>query len=72
MNTGNMFGKWLKIQLVKLAVSQRELAEFLEVTEGCVSQWVSGYSVPARRLIVPLAKFLNVTGDEILQRLIGR
>ena len=70
--TGNLFGKWLKIQLVKKDVTQRTLAETLEVTEGCVSQWISGYSVPARRLIMPLADFLEVTGDEILKRLIGK
>lgn len=72
MSTGNLFGKWLKIQLVKKEVSQKCLAETLAVTEGCVSQWVSGYSVPARRLIMPLADFLDVSGDEILTRLIGR
>lgn len=70
MSTGNLFGKWLKIQLVKKELSQRSLAENLEVTKGCVSQWVSGYSVPTRRLILPLAEILDVTGDEILKRLI--
>ena len=50
----------------ELNLSQKELAEKLNVTDKAVSKWETGNGAPDISLLVPLAQALNVSVLEIL------
>ena len=52
---------------VKHGMSQIELAETLGVTQGAVSQWETGQSIPRGATLLRLAEALNCTVDELLR-----
>ena len=47
-------------------LSQRELAEALEVSDKTVSKWECGRGLPDASLMLPLCKVLNITVNELL------
>ena len=48
-------------------LTQKQLAEKLGVSPQAVSKWESGAGAPDISLIVPLAKALNISSDELLE-----
>ena len=48
-------------------ISQSELAKQLDVTQGAVSQWEVGISMPRTELLPKLAEVLKCTVDELLK-----
>ena len=54
-------GKYIREQRIKNSLTQKELAERLDVEPQTVSKWERGMGVPDTSLLVPLAKIFNVT-----------
>lgn len=52
----------------KQGLSQVQLAEILNVTQGAVSQWEMGLSNPKSEILPELAKALNCTIDELFKK----
>jgi len=50
----------------KLGITQRELAEALGVSVQAISKWETGGGIPDVSALVPLARELHVTTDELL------
>lgn len=63
MGSGNTerFGQWLDLTLMNRGLSGREVARALKVTDGAVSKWRQGVSVPHMDTIVRLARYLDIT-----------
>ena len=59
-------GEKIKQLRKKNDLTQEKLADYLCVSYQAVSKWECGLSSPDLALIVPLAKLLNVTTDELL------
>ena len=59
-------GERIKQLRKKNDLTQEKLADYLCVSYQAVSKWECGLSSPDLGLIVPLAKLLNVTTDELL------
>lgn len=59
-------GERIKALRKKQGLTQEKLADCLCVTYQAVSKWECGASCPDLSLIVPLAKLLHVTTDELL------
>jgi len=51
----------------ELSLSQKQLAEKLNVTDKAVSKWETGRSAPDISLLMPLSEVLGVTVTEILE-----
>ncbi len=60
-------GKFISELRKEKGLTQKELAEKLNVTDKAVSKWETGRSAPDIALLTPLAEFLGVTVVEILQ-----
>ena len=56
----------IKVIRMKANLSQTELAEKLAVTQGAISQWETGESLPRAELLPKLAKILGCSVDELL------
>lgn len=52
----------------KQGLSQAQLAEKLNITQGAVSQWEMGLSKPKSEILPELAKALNCTIDELFKK----
>ena len=59
-------GEKIKELRKKNDLTQEKLADYLCVSYQAVSKWGCGLSNPDLTLIVPLAKLLHVTTDELL------
>ena len=62
----NHIGQKIKELRRKNDLTQEKLADFLGVTYQSVSKWECGTTMPDLALIVPLARVLGVTTDELL------
>ncbi len=62
----NHIGQRIRELRKKNDLTQEKLADFLGVTYKSVSKWECGITVPDLALIVPLAKLLHVSTDELL------
>ncbi|MBQ8398458.1 MAG: helix-turn-helix transcriptional regulator [Clostridia bacterium] len=62
----NNIGQRIKDLRKKNDLTQEKLADFLGVTYQSVSKWECGVTMPDLSLIVPLAKLLHVSTDELL------
>lgn len=51
----------------KKGLSQVQLAEKLNITQGAVSQWEMGLSKPKSEILPELAKALDCTIDELFE-----
>ena len=47
-------------------ISQESIAALIGVTQGAVSQWESGKTMPTAQNIIDLARILDCTTDDIL------
>jgi transcriptional regulator with XRE-family HTH domain len=52
----------------KQGLSQAQLAEKLNITQGAVSQWEMGLSKPKSEILPELAKVLDCTIDELFKK----
>ena len=59
-------GERIKLLRKQHDLTQEKLADYLCVSYQAVSKWECGLSSPDLALIVPLAKLLHVTTDELL------
>ena len=62
----NNIGKRIKNLRKKNDLTQERLADYLGITHKAVSKWECGMTVPDLGLIMPLAKILHTTTDELL------
>ena len=62
----NNIGKRIKELRRKRDLTQEKLADYLGVTYQSVSKWETGVTFPDLSLIVPLARVLGVSTDELL------
>ncbi len=62
----NNIGQRIKDLRKKNNLTQEKLADFLGVTYQSVSKWETGTSMPDIGIIVPLARVLQVSADELL------
>lgn len=62
----NNIGQKIKELRKKNDLTQEKLADCLGVTHKAVSKWECGVTAPDLSLIVPLARVLHVTTDELL------
>ena len=53
---------------VKHGMTQKELAEYLNVSMQAVSKWERGYAYPDLALLLPIACLFSVTLDELFGR----
>jgi len=56
----------LRLQREAKGMSQMVIAQLLGVTQGCVSQWEKGTSMPRADKLMKLAGLLGCTVDELL------
>ena len=47
-------------------MSQRELAEYLHITDKAISKWERGLSFPDITVLIPLSEVLNVSLYDLL------
>lgn len=57
----------IKMLRENLRLTQYQLAQKMDVTQGAVAQWEAGLSRPEIGRLPNLAKVLGVTVDELLQ-----
>lgn len=62
----NTIGQRIKELRKKNDLTQEKLADFLGVTYQSVSKWECGTTMPDIAMIVPLARLLHVSADELL------
>lgn len=62
----NNIGKRIKELRKKKDLTQEKLADMLGITHKAVSKWECGMTIPDISMIVPLARLLNVSTDELL------
>lgn len=62
----NYFASNLKTLRKEKNLSQPELAELLHVSKGMISFWEKGKHEPTATNIILVAKFFNVSIDELL------
>ena len=60
------FGAFVAELRKEKALTQRELAQQLFISDKAVSKWETGVSIPDTVLLVPLAELLGVTVTELL------
>ncbi len=65
-NQSEKTGKFICEMRKRQNMTQKELAEKLEVTDKAISKWERGLSCPDISLLIPLAKILGVTTGELL------
>lgn len=51
---------------LKLGVSQVALAEKINVSQQCITKWETGEAMPRADKLVPLARELGCTVDDLL------
>ena len=68
MTEQEAFIKNLSILLEESDITQRELAENVEVTEVTISRYLSGERSPRIEIVTKIANFFNVTTDFLLGR----
>lgn len=61
-----MFAKRLKELREQRGISQKQLAEHLQVAQGAVGNWESGVRRPTVKRLQQLAEFFGVSVDELL------
>ena len=62
MKTGTFIAKMRK----EKNMSQRELAEYLHITDKAISKWERGLSFPDITVLIPLSEVLNVSLYDLL------
>lgn len=65
-----MLGQKIRELRYKNNVTQEQLAEVLSVSYQAVSKWENGKSTPDVELLVDIAKFFDITMDELFEYVI--
>jgi len=60
------FGQFIKEQRKSKALTQKELAKKLNISDKAVSKWEVGDSYPDISLLIPISGLFNITVDELL------
>lgn len=63
---GNTFGKNLKILRTERSFSQQKLANLIEVSQQCVSEWENGNIQPTLPALIKLSDVFEITIDELV------
>lgn len=67
MRSGSELGKKIRLLRKKNDMSQRELAGVLSVTPQTISKWENGKSNPDIDSLVDIAKYFEITMDELFE-----
>ena len=59
-------GHFIAQERKRLGLTQRELADILEVSDKTISRWETGLGLPDMSLILPLCEALGISADELL------
>lgn len=66
MCVNESFGSRLRDFRKKAGITQSQLAELFNITQGAVAQWESGFTNPSIEILPKLAQILKCTVDELL------
>ena len=66
------FGEVIQVRRAALGLSQERLAELVGVSRQAVSKWEVGDALPDTDRLLPLARVLEITVDELLSGELGR
>ena len=59
-------GRFIAEKRKEKNISQKELAEYLHITDKAISKWERGLSFPDITILIPLSEVLNVSLYDIL------
>lgn len=59
-------GNFIAVKRKELNMSQRELAQHLQITDKAISKWERGLSFPDITILIPLSEVLNVSLYDLL------
>ena len=62
----NKIGSFIKELRIQKVMTQKDLAEQINCTDKAVSRWETGRGIPEVSLLMPLAKALDVSVNELL------
>jgi ribosome-binding protein aMBF1 (putative translation factor) len=62
------FPEWLRIEIMKLGISQRQLANELDICESIISRWLNGNRFPTVKQVLTLSDFMKVSTDTIMAK----
>jgi len=62
------FPEWLRTEIMKLGISQRQLANDLDIDESIVSRWMNGERFPTVKQVLTLSDFMRVSTDTIMAK----
>ncbi len=62
-----MIGQKIKELRIENGVSQKQLAEALNVSNKTISHWEANYTEPSLQMLVALKKYFNVSYEELLE-----
>ncbi len=62
-----MISEKIKELRIENRLSQKELAEILQVSNKTVSHWESSYTEPPLQIVVRIKKYFNVSYEELLE-----
>lgn len=60
-------GKFITVLRQERKLSQRQLAEKLNVTRQAISKWENGLRLPSPEMLIVLSEFFEVSINEILK-----
>lgn len=59
-------GQFIAVMRKERGMTQRQLAEVLDISDKTVSKWETGKGMPEVGLMLPLCKVLNINANELL------
>ena len=62
-----MIGENIRAARKKAGVSQKELAERLQVHQKDIRRWENGAHIPTVEMLIKICRELNASADEILE-----
>ena len=60
-------GQFIRSERIKHNLTQRELAEIINVGAGTISKWECGRGLPELVNILPLCEVLEISFEELIQ-----
>lgn len=62
----NKLGENLKRLRCEFGITQKQLADFLNISLKTLSHWETGYSEPSLDQLIAISDYFKVTTDELL------
>ncbi len=62
-----MIGQRIKELRIENNLSQKQLAEILNISHKTISHWESGYTEPSLQAIVQIKKHFNISYEDLLE-----